>query len=150
MLEWVRGRSVERARLHQLFGAVQFLRTVNRYGFISVPRFYIYAEQGLSRQRVAIWIYEGELRLEYQETLLARYRCAYDQRQRRLRDVSDPIVYPTVFASPQLELLELDATQWIKVQQRVAQHRTRRVLQLTEQLPLIPVGSVALLWSYVI
>ena len=91
VLEWVRGRSVERARLHQLFGAVQFLRTVNRYGFISVPRFYIYAEQGLSRQRVAIWIYEGELRLEYQETLLARYRCAYDQRQRRLRDVSDPM-----------------------------------------------------------
>jgi transposase InsO family protein/transposase len=148
VLEWVRGRSVERAYLHQLFGAVQFLRTVNRYGFISVQRFYLYAEQGLSRQRVAIWIYEGELRLEYQETLLARYRCTYDQRQRRLRDVSDPIVYPTIFASPQLELLELDATQWIKVQQRVAHHRMRRVLQLPEQLPLIHVGSVALLWSY--
>jgi transposase InsO family protein len=150
VLEWVRGRSVERARLHQLFGAVQFLRAVNRYGFISVQRFYIYAEQGLSRQRVAIWIYEGELRVEYQETLLARYRCAYDQRQHRLRDVRDPIVYPTVFASPQLELLELDATQWIKVQQRAAQHRTRRVVQLTEQLPLLYVGSVALLWSYML
>ena len=150
VLEWVRGRSVERARLHQLFGAVQFLRTVNRYGFVSVQRFYIYAEQGLSRQRVAIWIYEGELRLEYQETLLARYRCAYDQRQRRLRDVSDPMVYPTAFASPQLELLELDATQWIKVQQRAAQHRTRRMVQLAEQLPLIHVGSVVLLWSYLL
>ena len=145
VLGWVRGRSVEQARLHQLFGAVQFLRTVNRYGFISVQRFYIYAEQGLSRQRVAIWIYEGELRLEYQETLLARYRCAYDQRQRRLRDVSDPIVYPTVFASPQLALLELDATQWIKVQQRAAQHRTRRLVQFPEQLPLIHVRSVMLL-----
>ena len=150
VLEWVRGRPVERAHLHQLFGAVQFLRTVNRYGFVSVQRFYIYAEQGLSRQRVAIWMYEGELRLEYQETLLARYRCAYDQRQRRLRDVSDPTVSPTAFASPQLELLELDATQWIKVQQRAAQHRTRRMVQLVEQLPLIPVGSVVLLWSYVL
>jgi hypothetical protein len=150
VLEWVRGRPVERAHLHQLFGAVQFLRTVNRYGFVSVQRFYIYAEQGLSRQRVAIWMYEGELRLEYQETLLARYRCAYDQRQRRLRDVSDPTIYPTAFASPQLELLELDATQWIKVQQRAAQHRTRRMVQLVEQLPLIPVGSVVLLWSYVL
>ena len=76
VLEWVRGRPVERARLHQLFGAVQFLRTVNRYGFVSVQRFYLYAEQGLSRQRVAIWIYEGELRIAYQATLLARYRCA--------------------------------------------------------------------------
>lgn len=150
VLEWVRGRPVERPRLHQLFGAVQFLRTVNRYGFVSVQRFYIYAEQGLSRQRVAIWIYEGELRLEYQETLLARYRCAYDQRQRRLRDVSHPTVYPTVFASPQLELLELDETQWLKVQQRAAQHRMRRVFQTAEQLPLIHVGSVALLWSYLL
>ena len=141
---------VERARLHQLFGAVQFLRTVNRYGFVSVQRFYIYAEQGLSRQRVAIWIYEGEIRLEYQETLLARYRCAYDQRQRQLRDVSHPTVYPTAFASPQLELLELDETQWIKVQQRAAQHRTRRVSQLAEQLPLIHVGNMVLLWSYLL
>ena len=150
MLEWVRGRPVERARLPQLFGAVQFLRTVNRYGFVSVQRFYIYAEQGLCRQRVAIWMYEGELRLEDQETLLARYRCAYDQRQRRLRDVSDPTVYPTAFASPQLELLELEATQWIKVQQRAAQHRTRRMAQLAEQLPLIHMGSVVLFWSYLL
>ena len=94
------------------------------YGFVSVQRFYIYAEQGLARQRVAIWIYEGELRLEYQETILARYRCAYDQRQRRLRDVSDPTVYPTAFASPQLELLELDATQWTKSSS--APHNTAR------------------------
>ena len=83
-LEWVRGRSVERTALCRLFGEIQFLRMVNRYGFVSVQRFYIYAEPGLSRQRVAIWVYEGELRIEYQETLLARYRCAYDQRQRRL------------------------------------------------------------------
>ena len=86
---------------------------------VSIQRFYIYAEQGLSRQRVAVWIYEGQLRIEYRETLLARYRCADDQRQKRLREVSQPTLDTTVFASPQLELLELDATRWIKVQQRV-------------------------------
>jgi hypothetical protein len=150
VLEWVHGRPVERARWHQLVGAVQCLRTVNRSGFVSVQRFYSYAEQGLARQRVAIWISAGELRLEDQETILARYRCADDQRQRRLRDVSDPTGYPTAFASPQLELLELDATQWIKVQQRAAQHRTRRMVQRAEQLPLIHVGSVVLLWSYLL
>jgi hypothetical protein len=100
VLEWVRGRPVERTALRQLFGEVQFLRIVNRYGFVSVQRFYIYAEPGLSRQRVAIWVYEGELRIEYQQTLLARYRCAYDQRQRRLQDVSHPLLYQTPFASP--------------------------------------------------
>src|SRR5215510_13407760 len=144
VLEWGRGRPVERARLHQLCGSVQFLRTVNRYGFVSVQRFYIYAEQGLARQRVAIWIYEGELRIEYQETLLARYRCAYDQRQRRLRDVSHPLLYQTPFASPQLELLELDEAQWRKVQQRAWYRRPRQVLQMAEQLLLLDgAGRVA-------
>jgi hypothetical protein len=85
VLEWVRGRPVERATLRRLFGEVQFLRTVNRDGFVRVQRFYIYAEPGLSRRRVSIWVYEGDLRIEYQETLLARYRCVYSQRRRRLQ-----------------------------------------------------------------
>ncbi len=110
-LGWVRGRAVDPERLRRLFGRVQFLRTVKPYGFVSIQRFYIYAEQGLSRQRVSVWIYEGHLRLEYRETLVARYRCAYDQRQKRLRDVSHPMLYHTVFASPQLELIELDDAQ---------------------------------------
>ena len=57
---------------------------------------------------------------------------------------------PTAFASPQLEWLELDATQWIKVQQRATQHRMRRVSQFAEQLPLRQVGSVVLLWAYLL
>ena len=143
VLEWVQGRPVERATLRRLFGEVQFLRMVNRYGFVSVQRFYIYAEPGLSRQRVAIWVYEGELRLEYQETLLARYRCTYDPRQRRLQDVSHPVLYQTPFASPQLELLELDDAQWVKVQQRAWYRRPRQVLQMAEQLSLLDVvGSM--------
>jgi putative transposase len=143
VLEWVRGRPVDRAHLHQLFGAVQYPRTVNRYGFISVQRFYLYAEPGLARERVAIWIYEGELRIEYQATLLARYRCVYHQRQRRLQDVGAPTVYQTPFTSPQLELLELDATQWRKVLQRAAPRRLRWPSTEVEQLLLLPASSGA-------
>ena len=76
MLGWVRGRAVEPERLRHLFGQVQFLRTVNPYGFISIHRFYIYAEAGLSRQRVSIWVDEGDLHIEYKEPLRAWYRCA--------------------------------------------------------------------------
>jgi hypothetical protein len=152
VLEWVRGRPVERTALRRLFGEVQFLRMVNRYGFVSVQRFYIYAEPGLARQRVSIWVYEGDLRIEYQETLLARYRCVYNQRRRRLQDVSDPALYATPFASPQLELLELDDAQWLKVQQRAWYRRPRQVLQVAEQLPLLDVAgsSVACLISYLL
>ena len=128
VLGWVRGRAVDPERLRHLFGRVQFLRTVNPYGFVSIQRFYISAEQGLSRQRVAVWIYEGQLRVEYRETLIARYRCTYDQRQKRLREVSQPTLYHTIFASPQMELIELDDAQWIKVQQRAMHRRTHLMM----------------------
>ena len=150
VLEWVRGRPVERATRRRLFGEVPLLRTVHRYGFVSVQRFYISADPGLSRQRVAIWIYEGQLRIEYQETLLARYRCVYNQRRRRLQDVSDPTLYATPFASPQLELLELDDTQWSKVQQRAWYRRARERLQVVEQLPLLRLASFAVIVSSVL
>src|SRR5262249_6876413 len=143
VLGWVLGQAVDAERLQRLFGRVQFLRTVNPYGFVSIQRFYIYAEQGLSRQRVAIWIYEGHLRIEYRETLVARYRCAYDQRQKRLREVSHPLLYRTRFASPQRELIELDDAQWSKVQQRALARRTTRLTALGEQLAFAGLGTSA-------
>src|SRR4029077_14814928 len=107
VLGWLRGRRVEPQRLRKLFGRTGFLRTVNRYGFVSVQRFYLYAENGLSRQRVSIWIYEGQLSIEYHKTILARYRCAYDPKQGQLREVREPTLYATPFTSSQLELIEL-------------------------------------------
>ena len=145
VLGWVRGRAVDPERLRRLFGQVQFLRTVNLYGFISIQRFYIYAETGLSRQRVSIWIAEGQLHIAYRETLLAQYRCAYDRRQRRLREVSHPTLYQTVFASPQLELIELDDTQWIKIQQRSFSRRTSLKTSLGKQLMLAGFETSALI-----
>ena len=127
VLGWLRGRVVEPQRLRELFGRTEFLRTVNRYGFVSVQRFYLYAENGLARQRVSIWIYEGQLRIEYHKTLLARYRCHYDPKQGQLQEVSAPTLYATAFRSPQLELIELDDEQWRKCQRRplstYTQHR---------------------------
>jgi hypothetical protein len=100
---------------------------------------------------VAIGVYEGELRIAYQETLLARYRCAYDQRQRRLQDVSHPMLYPTPFAAPQLALLELDEAQWVQVHQRTWYRRPRQAFWVAEQLPLRDIaGSVACLVPYIL
>ena len=146
MLGWVRGRPVEPEHLRRLFGQVQFLRTVNLYGFISIQRFYIYAEAGLSRQRVSIWIAEGQLHIAYRETLLAQDCCAYDRRQRRLREVSQPTLYQTVFASPQLELIELDDAQWIKVQQHSFSRRTSLPTSRGEQLLLAGFETSALIF----
>jgi putative transposase len=102
VLGWLRGRGVEPQRLREVFGRTEFLRTVNRYGFVSVQRFYLYAENGLSRQRVSIWIYEGQLRIEYHKTLLARYRCTYDPKHGQLRDVHEPILDPRAHSNKNL------------------------------------------------
>jgi hypothetical protein len=47
------------------------------------------------------------------------------------------MLYHTAFASPQLELIELDDAQWIKVQQRALPRRTQRRITLGEQLTLM-------------
>jgi hypothetical protein len=70
----------------------------------SVQRFYIYAERGLARQRVSVWLYEGRLHIEYQQTMLAQYAYRYDRKHKRLRAVDQPQIERTVFADPQLEL----------------------------------------------
>jgi len=147
VLGWLRGRIVEPQRLRELFGRTEFLRTVNRYGFVSVQRFYLYAEHGLARQRVSIWIYEGQLRIEYQKALVARYRCIYDRTHGQLHDVNEPFFYPTPFASPQLELIELDDEQWRKFQRRPARNHAKRIAMFGHQLSLLDLGTSALiLW----
>ena len=144
VLGWLRGRVVEPQRLRELFGRTEFLRTVNHYGFVSVQRFYLYAENGLARQRVSIWIYEGQLSIEYHKTLLARYRCNYDPKQGQLQEVSAPTLYATAFRSPQLELIELDDAQWRKCQRRPLSTYTRHRAMLPEQLFLLDLGASAL------
>ncbi|ETW92280.1 MAG: hypothetical protein ETSY1_44350, partial [Candidatus Entotheonella factor] len=145
VLGWLRGRRVESKRLRQLFRRAEVLRTVNRHGFVSVQRFYIYAESGLSRKRVLIWIYEGELSIEYQKILVARYRCEYDLRQGHLQGMSDPTLYTTDYTPPQLELIELDDKQWVKFQQRPSRTYSRRIAMLPKQLPLLDLGASALI-----
>jgi hypothetical protein len=145
VLGWRRGRVVDPKRLHQLFGRADFLPTVNCYGFISVQRFYVYAESGLSRKRVSIWIYEGELGIEYQQTIVARYRCVYDVRRSELQGVSEPRLYTTEFTSPQLELIELDDEQWVKFQRRPSRTYTKRTAMFGQQLSLLDLGASALI-----
>ena len=145
VLGWLRGRRVEAKELRELFRRSEFLRTVNRYGFVSVQRFYIYAESGLSRKRVLIWIYEGELSIAYQQTVVARYRCEYDPKHKAIQGMSDPTLYTTRFTPPQLELIELDDEQWVKFQQRPSTTYSKRIAMLPKQLPLFDLGASALI-----
>lgn len=126
VLAWVRGRAVDPGKLERSLKQLSFERTVNQSGYVSVQRFYIYAERGLARSRVSIWLYEGNLRIAYQQALLAKYTYRYSRDSKRLHSVRNPSLYSTEFTSPQLELWELDDEQW------------RKVMKLPEYQPRTP------------
>ena len=120
VLGWVRGSAIEPEELRRALRHLQMERVVTKTGYVSVQRFYLYAERGLARRRVSIWLYDGALQIARQQALLAEYAYRYDRQARRLKEVSQPRFYRTEFASPQLEMWELDDEQWLKVQERDA------------------------------
>ena len=96
---------------------------------------------------MSIWLYEGRLQIAYREALLARYTYGYDRTHQQLRTIEQPLLYRTIFASPQLEFWELDDEQWRKVIERLPRShpRTRPLHVDAEQLPLPLISLVVLL-----
>jgi transposase InsO family protein len=126
VLAWVRGREVTPEELQRALRHLQLERVVTKAGYVSIQRFYIYAERGLARRRVSIWLYDGHLHITLAQTLLAHYAYRYDRIERRVTAVDQPQLYRTGFASPQLELWEMDDDQWRKVLERQMHRRTSR------------------------
>ena len=136
VLGWVRGRELEPDHLARAVRHLQLERVVNLRGYISVRRFYLYAERGLARRRVSVWLYDGQLQLAYQDTILAQYAYHAERRARRLQAVEAPRYYRTPYASPQLELWELDDEQWRKILPRPYDRHPRRIITGAWQLAL--------------
>lgn len=139
------GRFVNPDTLRSAFRHLQLSRTVNQHGYISVQRYVIYAEHGLAKRRVSVWIYEDRLNIAYQQSLLARFNCTLDRQKKALKSVSQPTLYQTAFASPQMELFQLDEEQWLKVWQRLPYGRRKKADSMARQLPLLPVELALLL-----
>lgn len=144
------GRTVTPEQLRRVFRHLQFSRVVNQHGNVSIQRFYIYAEHGLARRRVALWFYEDHLHVEYKQTLLARYRYRLERQASRIGSITRPRLYRTQFASPQLELLELDDTQWEKVARRPEYAKRRAALTAAaRQLALdFPLAGYLFFWFW--
>lgn len=140
------GRPVSLDRLRQVFRQLQFSRVINRHGYVSVQRFYIYAERGLSRRRVAIWFYQDRLHIAYQQTLLAQYQYRLQRGKNRITAISQPKLYRTHLTSPQLELLELDEEQWLKIRQRPEYRRRKQ--QIQENVTQLALNFKLILWLF--
>jgi transposase InsO family protein len=137
VLSWVRGRELDPDHLARAVRHLQLERVVNIRGYVSVRRFYLYAERGLARRRVSVWLYDGRVHLAYQETILAEYTYHAERRARRLQAVEAPRHYQTPYASPQLELWELDDDQWRKILPRPYDRHPLRIVTGAWQLPLL-------------
>jgi hypothetical protein len=87
-------------------------------------------------------VYEGHLTIEYQQSLLARYTCQVDRRQQSLTALSQPKLFQTSFASPQLECFELDDEQWLKVRTRPPYIQGKRQKASIQQLTLLAEAAV--------
>ncbi len=85
--------------------------------------------RGRARRRVAIWLYQDRLHVEYQQTLLARYHYRLDRSSTQITAISRPRLYHSLFASPQLEMFELDDAQWVKIWRRPEYARRRLVMK---------------------
>jgi putative transposase len=144
VLGWARGREVERGAVLRALRHLYMERVVTLRGYVSVQRFYLYAERGLARARVAIWLHEGRLQIAHRDALLAQYAYRYDRKARRLQAVSEPQTYRTLYASPQLEFWELDHEQWRKIAPRPYERRPIPATPSVHQLALMaPLASNA-------
>jgi len=141
VLRWVRGHEVDHEMLQRTLRHLQMERVITLRGYVSVQRFYVYAERGLSRQRVSVWLYEGRLHVAYRETLLAQYAYRYDRKGRRLREVDSPHVFRTAYVSLQLEFWELDDEQWRKIGRRPYERHPSPAESTSSQLALQLAGA---------
>lgn len=138
------GRLVTPEQKTHAFRHTQYSRVINRHGCLSVQRFYIYAERGLAKHRVSVWLYQGRLNIEYHQTVLSRYRFSFDRKARKMSAISHPDLYKTAFTSPQIEMFELDDEQWKKILRRPEYKKRKR--QLEEVVHQLAMELKLLLW----
>src|SRR5579859_5490237 len=137
VLDWVRGREVNAVTLAQAFAPVQFARRADRSGYIRFRHWRLYAERGLERQPIGVWLTGERLTVVYSDEPLAQYGVSYERDQHQLRAVREERLYPTPFQSPQPLLWPPREGEWLTVLRLTPNApRRRRVQAVGEQRAL--------------
>jgi putative transposase len=127
--------------LRRAFFSTRFTRVLDASGYARLKHWRIYAEEGLAKREVALWLGTESLTVEYAGDTLARYAVEHSARTNRLREVKNPQLFETVHrrtsAQPRLfELVVLDDTGWLKVlrKEEYALRKLRRPQALQQAL----------------
>lgn len=120
----VHGAWCDAVDLDRLF-RLRATRMLTAGGSVRFRHWRLYGEWGLAGARVAVWLWNETLTIEYQTTALAQYRVALEADGHRVREVDEPRFFATGHASPQPFLPPLEEVDWLAAQ-RLIPYRLRR------------------------
>ena len=103
-----KGRVYSAEELSRKFSHALFPRTTNPYGCVTLHSYHFYIEEGLPKTQILLWVYGEQLRAVFDNVVVAEYRCRYDWRTHKVKDIRDGVFYPTRYASLQGALLPFD------------------------------------------
>jgi hypothetical protein len=144
VLRGMLGRTFPEEVLSRALYATQFTRQIDRHGFVRFKHWRFYGEWGLAGEDVSVWVYEGNLKVEYQATALSLYELSIKKGTGEIADVKNPQRLETHFRSPQLDLWRLSDTEWLLALRRpapVTHKKPGKVVVLAEQLVLPEFGA---------
>ncbi len=144
VLRGVLGRTFPEEVLARALYSTQFTRQIDRHGFVKFKHWRFYGEQGLVGEDVSVWVYEGNLKVEYQATTLSLYELSVEKDTGKIAEVTNARRLETHFRSPQLDLWQLSDTEWLLALRRpepVARKKPRKIIPFARQLPLPDFGT---------
>ena len=105
--------------LERAFFSTRFVRVLDASGYARIKHWKVYAEEGLARREVALWLGPDVLNVEFAGEPIARYDVRYSPRTDRLREAKKPRLFETAYrlnpAQPRLFGLEaLGEGGWLK------------------------------------
>ena len=112
VLSWVKTPRYREEDLARAFFSARHTRTLDDLGYLTLQRFRLYAEEGLARREVAVWVQEDSLTVEYGGEALSRYEVECDPAVGagsvgRLRGVKSHTLFESSIIVPQLRLFDL-------------------------------------------
>ena len=120
MLRSVLGRTYPEPVLDRILYATLFTRYLDRYGYVRFRNWRLFGEDGLAGEAVSVWVYEGQIKIEYQATPLSIFTITFQPDHKHIAEVKHPRRIETHFRSPQLDLWQLSETEWLLALRRPA------------------------------
>jgi putative transposase len=144
VLRGVLGRTFPDQVMERILYATQFTRYLDKSGYIRFRDWRLYAEAGLAKKPVTVWIYTSTLKMEYQGNDLALYTVEWEEDNTHLKEVSNPRLIQTRYQSPQLALFELGPDDWLLFK-KVPAYLPRKKRKRAEivQLPFLELERLA-------